>query len=113
MATNRLKKVEILRNQNEIEQLFKLGSYWHGRHFDVVYRFADSRKVLFAVSKKAENKVVRNFIKRRLREVYRLSKEALPETIHLAIIGRPGVRKADFSTLQREFHNFVSRVVRS
>ena len=64
MAIQRLDKDEILRNHNDIEQLFKLGKYWHGHHFDIIYRFADSRKVLFAVSRKAETKVVRNVIKK-------------------------------------------------
>jgi len=114
MRRYRLPKCKILRTKKDIQQLFREGRYFPGRHFDLVVRtdVVDS-KVLFTVSKKIRKKVFRNRIKRRLREVYRLNQYEIPAPLHIAMIGKAGALTADFQQLQAEFKQILSKIMDS
>ncbi|RMF63015.1 MAG: ribonuclease P protein component [Calditrichaeota bacterium] len=111
MRRYRLRKKDILRGRREISTLFQHGRFVGGRYFDmIVLRPADGRKALFTVSRQIRKKVVRNRIKRRLREMYRLQQEAIPEDVHLALIGKAATLDAEFVELQREFLQKVQKL---
>ncbi len=111
MRRYRLRKANILRNQKEISRLFQDGRFWGGKYFDMVaLRPAQGKKVLVTVSRQIRKKVVRNRIKRRLREVFRLQQEAVPEDVHLALIGKAETLEADFHLLQQEFLQKVRKL---
>jgi len=68
-------------------------------------------RIGFTVTKKQGGAVVRNRIKRRLREAVRLS---LPELLHpdcdYVFIGRTATADVEFTTLQRELVEAITRL---
>ncbi len=64
---------------------------------------SDDTRVGFTVTKKVGNAVVRNLVRRRLREVARLAfREAAPKGTDLVLIGRAGTIRRPFTDLGRD-----------
>jgi ribonuclease P protein component len=61
------------------------------------------------VSRKVGNSVVRNRVKRHLREIFRQSQQTLP-TWDFVVIARPPARVSTFQTLNADFENAVKRL---
>ncbi len=71
-------------------------------------------RVGFTTTKKLGNAVIRNRIRRRLREAARLT---LPEIAHpgfdYVLIGRPGAAKRPFAELQKDLNSALKRLHRT
>jgi ribonuclease P protein component len=69
---------------------YEHGAKWVGGSFIlfVVRRAGQGRKLGFAVSRKVGGSVVRNRVKRYIREIYRTHRTQLPEDVHLVIVAR-------------------------
>ena len=76
MPQNTFKKNERLTRHSDIQELFKNGSSFYLYPFKIIYSpNEDGPRVLFSVPKKLFKKaVVRNKIKRQMREAYRQNK---------------------------------------
>ncbi len=59
-------------------------------------------RIGLTVSRKVGGSVVRNVVKRRLREAFRRNKRDLPLGFDLVVIARVGAGDADYETLERE-----------
>ena len=64
------------------------------------------------VSNKVGNSVVRNLIRRRLRELYRTRQRSLPKGIDLVVIARTSAADADFASLRRAFEKVAAELTR-
>ena len=64
------------------------------------------------VSSKVGPSVLRNRLRRRLRELFRKNSSALPEGIDLVLIARPAAAHADFAALQKAFFKVGSELKR-
>ncbi|WP_409629380.1 ribonuclease P protein component [Belliella pelovolcani] len=92
----RLPKNERLHSQKAIKELFDKGSSFFLYPFKVIFLYqpldsTETIQVLFSVSKKKIKKVVlRNQVKRRIKEAYRLNKNILGDPkkspLHIALI---------------------------
>lgn len=62
----------------------------------------DSRLAV-AVTKKIDKRaVVRNLIKRRIREVFRLHKDCFVKPVDIVVVARRGVQECDYSEYERQ-----------
>lgn len=66
----------------------------------------------FTVSSKVGNSVVRNRIRRRLRELFRQRRASLPQGLDVVVIARSSARDADTAALGRAFEQIASRLRR-
>ena len=82
-----LTKSELLSGKKDIQELFTRGSSFYSGSLRIIWlKNSANTRVLFAVPKRNHKKaVIRNKLKRRLREAYRLHKMRLPENIHYDI----------------------------
>lgn len=64
------------------------------------------------MSRQIRGAVARNRARRRLREAYRMTREAAPATAALIVIGRPAVLKAPFPVLLAELREALGAVPR-
>ena len=103
-AARRLRKVERLLRRFEFKTTQRTGVRYVTRHL-VVYAAPGPNawsRLGLTVSRKVGCAVVRNRIKRRLREAFRLNKFKLPSGFDLVVIARVRANAADYETLERE-----------
>lgn len=122
-----LRKNEILRGRNTFSKVFSSGNKLVGRNIVCFYQVenndTETNKVLvgFAVSKKTGKAVVRNRIKRLMRESYRLNKHILldtpsPNNFIASIILMYGkknpiqIKNAVFESVKQEIEYLLNRL---
>jgi ribonuclease P protein component len=103
-----------LRRRAEFLRVQRMGARFQSDHF-VVYtmRFHESQTVRLGttVSRRLGNAVMRNRIKRRIRECFRLSlRLRLPAGTAVVVIGRLGAGALDMQSLMGELGNAVARL---
>ena len=109
--THKLTKDERLRKRPEYLALGECGRKVASRNFLIVYRSTGSvpPRLGITVSRKVGNAVVRNRLKRFLREFFRLHKELFANA-DFNIIARQGAALLDTSSVRREMANLLRRI---
>src|SRR5262245_20085373 len=95
-------KAATLRGKEAFSDVFQKGNYSRGQSFDTVSLPAanKSAQVAFAATRRLRRAVDRNFVKRRLREVYRLEQAVLT---HIVIfIGNEKILSMEWEALRQE-----------
>jgi ribonuclease P protein component len=89
----RLRPLERIRKKKDFLSLYKNGSRFRGRHFSLVYRPNELgfSRLAVVVSKKVGPAVIRNKVKRRMREIFRRHKPLLPEATDVIVVTRPEI----------------------
>jgi ribonuclease P protein component len=89
---------ERLTRRSEYLRVYAVGTKRVGRAF-ICYTArheGQGRKVGFAVSRKVGSAVVRNRIKRYLREIYRRNRVHLDQETHFVVVARPACAELDY-----------------
>ncbi len=111
IGDRKLRKKEILSSRKELHTVFKTAKSVSSQALSVLYTDAPSRKVAFFVSKDVAPKaVMRNRIKRYLREIYRNHKECFPDDYWYIIQARTSVVNKSFQELQSELLDLVKKI---
>lgn len=89
----RLRPLERIRKKKDFLSLYRNGSRFRGRHFSLVFRPNELgfSRLAVVVSKKVGPAVIRNKVKRRVRELFRRNKTVLPEATDVIVVTRPEI----------------------
>ena len=106
-----LNKSEIFRGKHDFNAVHSRGRSF-ANHALVLLVVNDERyngKVGFAAGKKLGGAVVRNRVKRLMREVYRLNKNSLRRDCAMILVGRKFLVNAKFKDAQKAFLDLCKR----
>ena len=93
-----------LRDTEDFKRVYEEGRVWRDKYFVLYLRRTnnpDSKPVIkvgFTVSRKVGNAVVRNRVKRLLREIFRLRKHELPGGLELVFVARKEAAGLDYGS---------------
>lgn len=101
-----------LRKSSEFRLVQRNRKRIHSPSLVVCYRFVESHDPRFGltVSRKVGNAVIRNRVKRRLREVIRHERSSV-HGVELVFIAKPSAANADLNTLRSEVIRAIRRVM--
>lgn len=102
---------ERLTRRQDFLFLYEHGEKVVGRSFvlHVVRREGQGRKFGVAVSRKVGSAVVRNRVKRYLREIYRTHRAQMDDDLHVVIVARPVSARLTFHDAQDAVHQLFRR----
>ena len=101
-----------LKENSVFRRLYRRGAC-SGNRYLVVYCRPNGRdfsRLGLTVSPKLGHAVVRNRIRRRLREIYRAEEPALKKGYDMVIVARHGAVQGDFSALSRAFSALMDKL---
>jgi len=105
-----VKKILRLRKKRDFKRIYNKGKSLATYNLVLFYypNNCNKNRVGFSVSKKIGNAVVRNKVKRRLREIIRLKKD-LKKGFDIIIIARKPVVKLDYSGMERDLDKLFNK----
>ena len=105
---------ERIRKKSDFVVLYKKGSRLRGKYFDVVYcanQLPFSRMAV-VVSKKVGNAVVRNRVKRWIRELFRRHKDLMQVPSDLILVIRKDILDLSREERAAEYYSALRRIAR-
>jgi ribonuclease P protein component len=107
----KLSKQGSLRKNKNFQAVYKTGKSFANKMM-VLYvlpKSNDDRRIGFAAGKRLGNAVVRNRMKRLLREAYRLNQARLISGVDLVLVSRKVMVGAELSTIIRSFLDLCNK----
>jgi ribonuclease P protein component len=101
-----------LTDSPEFERVYRQGTAYRGRLFSV-HAFPNEHgtpRLGLSVSRKVGNAVVRNSVRRRLREVFHSCIPEISGDLDLVVSARPAAADAGFEDLREEFSESLGKV---
>jgi len=110
MREHTLRPGERLRKRQQFLDVFTKGSRRHSRHITCILlsNGLSVRRLGLAVGRRAGNAVIRNRIKRMLREYFRRNKDRLPASTDIVLCAQPGAANLDSADLSRELNDLLT-----
>ena len=109
-GSERFPKTARLRKRPQFLKLSRTGSKFHSAHFVVISKSNDAieSRLGITVSGKVGNSVVRNRIKRQVREFFRRRRAELPKGTDFLIIARSGAATLASELIARELQRAMA-----
>jgi ribonuclease P protein component len=106
------KKSERILKRSEFVSLFKKGHRIHRKHFVLNYlrNGLGNLRLGITVSKKVGGAVIRNRIKRLVREYFRLHKARIESAYDLNFIAKPGAARLSSQQINQTLGHFFSEI---
>ena len=105
-----MKNTEILKKNYEIKKVIKYGEFYGGHYlsFFILPNKENKNYICVVVTKKTGNSVVRNRIKRKLRENYRLLEDNISLGYSIVVMWKKNIEseKATFLNIKNDY-NYV------
>ena len=104
-AENRLKK------RKQFNWTFKNGTSIHSKDIVLVYTssYAKEFKIGYSVTKKVGKAVVRNKVKRRLKNIVEKFKSNIKRHSTIIFVAKPSAAEADFESLKVQVENLLKK----
>lgn len=106
-----LKRINRLKKRYQFNYVYKSGEHLSSEH--LVLYFCSSKtkniKVGFAVTKKVGHAVVRNKIRRRLREIVKKQLPVLEQHYNIIVVAKDNITDASFEKLSSEFNKLICK----
>lgn len=107
-----LPKRRILKNKRDFQIVYQNGRSFANRYL-VMYVFPlkskQEKKVGFTAGKKLGNAVIRNRVKRLLRESYRLEQSKIVDDVWLLLVGRKAAVDVKQPVVEKAFVNLLKK----
>lgn len=96
---------ERIRNKKEFLHLYKKGSRYRAKYFNLIYISSDLgfSRMAVVISKKVGNAVKRNKFKRQMRSLFRRNKDLLESSFDILIIAKKEIIEASWRMLQEDY----------
>jgi ribonuclease P protein component len=101
-----------LTDSSEFERAYRRGTAYRGKLFSV-HAFPNTvgnPRLGLSVSRKVGNAVVRNRIRRRIKEIFRGAFGEVTSDVDLVVSARPAAAEAGFEELEGEFYRAVRKL---
>lgn len=101
-----------IRHSSEFQQLRRHGRRFETTHFLIFYllRSTETQRLGLTVSRKVGNAVVRNQVKRRVREFFRTRRPCLHAGLELSVVARPGAGLLNQGRVEEELSSALGRL---
>lgn len=114
MRGKQLPRKERLRGKDAIQKIVEEGKSIETSLLVIRFLPTDGersdRRVVVAVSRQMKGSVNRNLLKRRVREIYRQNREALPQWGDFLIIAKASAQDATYTDLAESFKALASKL---
>jgi ribonuclease P protein component len=108
-GASRFGKVPVLHARSDFLRVQKHGKRFRRRHLLLLVVPGEAARLGLTVSRKVGNAVVRNRVRRRLREIVRTHPEMLLDGWDHVVVARPEAARAEFTTLREELTCLLER----
>ena len=110
----KLPRNRIVKKNKEIQEIYRGGKSYITRYF-IFYLFRTKDmpiRVAVAAGKKLGNAVIRNRVKRRLREIFRQNQYQLQGSGQVLIVGRKPMLDADYREIEKAYLSVCRKIKR-
>ena len=106
-----LKKINRLKKRYQFSYVYKYGEHVSGNYIVLYFTTSKTKtmKVGFAVTKKVGHAVVRNKIRRRLREIVKNQLQNLKQNYNIIVVAKDSITNARFDELANEFNKLIKK----
>lgn len=111
----RFRPEDRIRRKVDFDRAYAVGRRVASKSFTLIAHDAgqDHPRLGITVSRRVGHAVVRNAVRRRIREAFRRNREALPGAIDIVIHVRSRVARASFAALEAEFREALRRYAKA
>lgn len=108
----RMKYTGSLKTNQDFKRIYQRGQSYANRLLVVYYlpNKKDYNRLGLSVSKKVGNSVVRNWVKRRIRESYRLNEGYVKKGYDMILIARVRANGADYISIEKALVHLMKKV---
>jgi len=106
-----LKRINRLKKRYQFNYVYKSGEHFSGEHMVlyVVSSKTKNIKVGLAVTKKIGKAVVRNRVRRQLREIIKKQVPNLKQNYNIIVVARENITSTSFENLTNEFLKLIKK----
>ena len=106
-----LKRINRLKKRYQFNYVYKSGEHFSGEHMVLYVASSKTKniKVGLAVTKKVGHAVVRNKVRRSLREIIKTQVPNLKQSYNFIVVARDNISEASFEKLSYEFLKLIKK----